>query len=95
MNNNKTPKTIPNYGPNWRRRLGRPLKTLSEEFERGLSRPNSWRMMWRKLRWWWWWWQWWWYRDCVTTSSFPNHYSHVILKLTPRKLVNSMVNFIK
>ena len=40
MNNNKITKIMLNYGPNGRRRLGRPLMRLSEEVETGLSRPN-------------------------------------------------------
>ena len=34
-----------NYTPNGRRRLGRPLKRLSDEAETGLSMPNSLRML--------------------------------------------------
>ena len=39
------PKMMLNCSPNGRRRLGRPLKRLSDEAETGLSRPNPWRMM--------------------------------------------------
>jgi len=41
MNNNRIPKIMLNYGPNGRRRLGRPWKKLSDKAETGLSRPNS------------------------------------------------------
>ena len=30
-----------NYGPNGRRRIGRPWKRLVDEAEKGISRPNS------------------------------------------------------
>jgi hypothetical protein len=39
------PKIMLNYGPNGRRRLGRPLKRLLDEAAKGLSRSNSWPMM--------------------------------------------------
>jgi len=42
MNNSRMPKMALNYKPNWRRRLGRPLKRLLDEAETGLSRSNSW-----------------------------------------------------
>jgi len=44
MNNGK-PKIMPNYRPNGRRKLRRPLKKLLDEAETGLSRPDSWRLM--------------------------------------------------
>ena len=34
------PKIMPTYKPNERRRLGRPLKRLSDEAETGISRAN-------------------------------------------------------
>jgi hypothetical protein len=34
------PKIIPTYRPNGRRRIGRPLKRLSDEAKTGISRPN-------------------------------------------------------
>jgi hypothetical protein len=39
--NSRIPKIMLNYGPNGRRRLGRPWKRLLDEAERGISRPNS------------------------------------------------------
>jgi hypothetical protein len=41
MDGNRMPKIMLNYRANGRRRLGRTLKGLSDEAERGLSRPNS------------------------------------------------------
>jgi hypothetical protein len=38
--NNRMPKLKLSYTPNGRRRLGWPLKRLSDEAETGLSRPN-------------------------------------------------------
>ena len=52
MDNRRMPKIMPNYRPNGRIRLGRPLKRLLGEAETGLSRPNLWRMtkiMWMKF----------------------------------------------
>jgi len=40
------PEIMPNYRPNGRGRLGRPLNRLSDEGETGLSRPNWWRRRW-------------------------------------------------
>jgi len=37
------------YRPNGRRRLGRPLKILLDGAERGLSRPDWWRMIMIKM----------------------------------------------
>ena len=45
ITNNSVAKVMMNYGSNGRRGLGRPLKTLLDEAETGLSRCNSWRMM--------------------------------------------------
>jgi hypothetical protein len=46
MNSNRVPKIRLNYGPNGRRRLGGPLKSLLNEAETVLSRPFSgWLMM--------------------------------------------------
>jgi hypothetical protein len=41
MNNNRMAKIMLNYRPNGLRGFGRPLKTLVDEAETGLSRPNS------------------------------------------------------
>jgi hypothetical protein len=41
MNNNRLPKITLNYRSNGRRRLGNPLKILSDEAEQDLSRLNS------------------------------------------------------
>jgi hypothetical protein len=40
-NNNNMPKIMMNYRPDGQRRLGRPLKRLSEEAETGVLGPNS------------------------------------------------------
>jgi hypothetical protein len=45
LNYNRMPKTVLNYGPNGRRRLGRPLKRLLDDTKTGQSRPNLWRMV--------------------------------------------------
>ena len=45
MNSNRMTKTIHNYRPNGRRRLGGASKRLLAEAETGLSRSNSWWMM--------------------------------------------------
>ena len=41
INNNRMAKIMLNYGPNGRRRLGRPLKRLLDKAETSLLRPNS------------------------------------------------------
>jgi len=52
---NRMPKVLMlNYGPNGRRKLGRPLKRLLDEAETGtlsLTRDE-------------WWWRWWWITRC-------------------------------
>jgi hypothetical protein len=45
MNSNMMTKIMLNCRRNGRRQLGRPLKRLSDEAERGLSRSNLWTMM--------------------------------------------------
>jgi hypothetical protein len=45
MNNNRLSKIMLNYRSNGRRRLGSPLKRISDEVEMDLSRPNWWQMM--------------------------------------------------
>jgi hypothetical protein len=45
VSNNRMSKIMLNFRPNWRRRLGRPLKRLLDEAEIGISSLNSWRIM--------------------------------------------------
>jgi hypothetical protein len=45
MNSSRMAKIMLIYGPNGRRRPGRPLKGLLDEAETGLSRPNTSRIM--------------------------------------------------
>jgi len=44
-NNNRVPKIMLNYRINRRRSSGIPLNTLLDEAERGLSRPDTCRIM--------------------------------------------------
>jgi len=44
--NDRMPKIMPNFKRNGGKQLGKILKSLLDETDRGLSKPN----------WWWWWW---------------------------------------
>jgi hypothetical protein len=50
INNNGMPKIILNYRPCGRRRLGRPIKSIADSAETGLSRLNWRRMMMKKKK---------------------------------------------